>query len=219
MVEFVRGGVLAGVATCIPSLVRSRAMKARVWTRRFLLAAAGAAVLAAGALAGTTGVTVTISDSSVKLSRTSAPTGTVAYTVKDTGKKSYTFAINSKKSPIVKPGKSVKLSVAFSKAGKFTWTVAEQGTSKKRTGTFTVKNPGDPANGKKLFVSAGCGSCHTLKAAGTKGTSGTNLDKTKPSYSKSIDRITNGSKGMPAFKGVLTTKQIQDISAFIENST
>jgi cytochrome c553 len=183
------------------------------------LPVAAAAVLAAGALAGTTGVTVTISDSSVKLSRASAPTGTVAYTVKDTGKKSYTFAINSKKSPVVKPGKSAKLSVVFSKAGKFTWTVVEQGASKKRTGTFTVENPGDPANGKKLFVSSGCGSCHTLKAAGTKGTTGTNLDKAKPSYSKSIDRITNGGKGMAPFKAVLSTKQIQDLSVFIDNST
>jgi cytochrome c2 len=187
--------------------------------RRFLFVAAAAALFAAGALAGTTGVTVTISDSSVKLSRTNAPTGTVAYTVKDTGKKSYTFAINSKKSPVVKPGKSAKLSVAFSKAGKFTWTVAEQGTSKKRTGSFTITNPGDPANGKKLFGSTGCGQCHTMKAAGTKGTSGPNLDKTKPSYSRSIDSITNGGPGMPAFKGVKTTKEIQDLAAFIDSST
>jgi hypothetical protein len=187
--------------------------------RSVSLTAAGAAVFAAGALAGTTSITVTISDSSVKLSKTSATVGTVAYTVKDTGSKAYTFAINSKKTPTVKPGKSAKLTVPFSKAGKFTWTVAEVGTSKKRTGTFQVNNPGDPANGKKLFVSNGCGSCHTLKAAGTKGTTGTNLDKSKPSYSKCVDKITNGGKGMPAFKGVLSTKQIQDISAFIDNST
>jgi hypothetical protein len=88
--------------------------------RSVALSVAAAAVFAAGALAGTTGVTVTISDSSVKLSRTSAPVGTVAYTVKDTGKKSYTFAINSKRSPVVKPGKSAKLTVGFSTAGKFT---------------------------------------------------------------------------------------------------
>jgi len=187
--------------------------------RSVLLTAAPAAVFAAGALAGTTSITVTVSDSSIKFSKTTATVGTVAYTVKDSGKKSYTFAINSKKTPTIKPGKSAKLSVGFSKAGKFTWTVAEVGTSKKRTGSFQIKNPGDPANGKKLFVSSGCGSCHTLKAAGTNGTSGTNLDKSKPSYSKCVDSITNGGKGMPAFKGVLSTTQIQDISAFIDNST
>jgi uncharacterized cupredoxin-like copper-binding protein len=187
--------------------------------RRLLLGAALAAVFAAGALAGTTGITVTVSDSSVKLSKTTATVGTVAYTVKDTGSKAYTFAINSKKTPTVKPGKSAKLTVPFSKAGTFTWTVAEVGTSKKRTGKFQVKNPGDPANGKKLFVNTGCGSCHTLKAAGTKGTSGPNLDKTKPSYSKTVDVVTNGAKGMVAFKGVLSTKQIQDVAAFVDNST
>src|SRR4051794_3276579 len=34
---------------------------------------------------------------------------------------------------------------------------------------------GDPANGKKLFV-AKCGACHTLQRAGSKGTTGPNLD-------------------------------------------
>jgi cytochrome c553 len=155
----------------------------------------------------------------VKLSKTTAAVGTVAYTVKDTGKKSYTFAINSKKTPTIKPGKSAKLSVTFSKVGKFTWTVADAGTSKKRTGTFQVTNPGDPANGKKLFVSTGCGSCHTSKAAGTKGTAGSNLDQTKPSYSKTVDVVTNGAKGMPAFKGILSSKQIQDVAAFVDQST
>src|SRR5438067_331855 len=35
--------------------------------------------------------------------------------------------------------------------------------------------PGDAAAGKKLFV-ANCGGCHTLANAGTKGTTGPNLD-------------------------------------------
>src|SRR3954447_1193827 len=36
-------------------------------------------------------------------------------------------------------------------------------------------DPGDAANGKQLFVSK-CGSCHTLNRAGSKGTTGANLD-------------------------------------------
>src|SRR5581483_9196120 len=35
---------------------------------------------------------------------------------------------------------------------------------------------GDPAHGKELFTSAGCGGCHTLADAGTTGTTGPNLD-------------------------------------------
>ncbi len=188
--------------------------------RRLLaLAAVAAAFVVASALGGTKSVTVTISDGSVKFSSTSALVGSVAYTVKNTGKNAYTFGINSKKTGTVKPGKSVKLTVSFSKAGKFTWTVTQTSSSKKRTGTFTINNPGNPTNGKKLFTSTGCGSCHTLKAAGTKGTRGPNLDKAKPSYQKSVDTITKGAPGMTAFKGVLSTAQIQDIAAFIDQST
>jgi mono/diheme cytochrome c family protein len=36
---------------------------------------------------------------------------------------------------------------------------------------------GDPAAGKAIFSSAGCGSCHTLQDAGTSGTVGPNLDE------------------------------------------
>src|SRR5438094_8853911 len=36
---------------------------------------------------------------------------------------------------------------------------------------------GDPAAGKAVFVSQGCGSCHTFTPAGTKGTIGPDLDK------------------------------------------
>ena len=35
---------------------------------------------------------------------------------------------------------------------------------------------GDPAHGKELFASAGCGGCHTLADAGSTGTTGPNLD-------------------------------------------
>jgi cytochrome c553 len=188
--------------------------------RRFLvLAAAAAAFVVASAVAGTRAITVTVSESSVKLSDTTAPVGSVAYTVKNTGKSPYAFAINSKKTAAIKPGKSAKLTVTFSKTGKFTWTVTQSGSPKKRTGTFTIMNPGNPTNGEKLFVSAGCGSCHTLKAAGTRGTRGPNLDNAKPSYSKAMDTITNGAPGMAPYQGVLTTAQIQDMSAFIDQST
>jgi cytochrome c2 len=40
----------------------------------------------------------------------------------------------------------------------------------------TPKVPGDPAAGKTVFESQGCGSCHTYAPAGTKGTVGPDLD-------------------------------------------
>src|ERR1700755_2664425 len=44
-----------------------------------------------------------------------------------------------------------------------------------------TKLKGDSANGKSVFASAGCGSCHTLAAAKATGTVGPNLDDLKPS--------------------------------------
>jgi mono/diheme cytochrome c family protein len=43
-------------------------------------------------------------------------------------------------------------------------------------GAGGVSTSGDKARGKELFVSAGCGGCHTLADANTKGTIGPNLD-------------------------------------------
>ena len=54
---------------------------------------------------------------------------------------------------------------------------------------------------------------------GTKGTSGPNLDQTKPGYAKTVDLVTNGAPAMVAYKGSLSTKQIQDVAAFVDDST
>lgn len=74
---------------------------------------------------------------------------------------------------------------------------------------------GDPAAGKQVFLQSGCSGCHTLKAAGTAGTVGPNLDATKPSYDRVVQLVTNGRGGMPPFKGSLTAKQISDVAAFV----
>jgi len=78
---------------------------------------------------------------------------------------------------------------------------------------------GDPAAGKAVFASAGCKACHTLKAAGATGTVGPNLDQLKPPYDKIVHQVEVGGGPMPAFKGTLTAKQIQDVSAFVFAST
>ncbi len=78
---------------------------------------------------------------------------------------------------------------------------------------------GNLATGKKLFKSMGCGSCHRLKPAGTKGTVGPSLDEFTPPYALIIARITNGDGAMPAFKRRLSKAQIKDIAAFVYNWT
>jgi cytochrome c6 len=100
---------------------------------------------------------------------------------------------------------------------------AEVTTTATTTGGATTSTPsaakGDPAAGKAVFASAGCGSCHTLKAAGATGTVGPNLDDLKPSYDVVVHQVEVGGGAMPAFKNTLSAKQIQDVAAFVVAST
>jgi mono/diheme cytochrome c family protein len=81
------------------------------------------------------------------------------------------------------------------------------------------KTVGDPTAGKAVFTSAGCSGCHTLKAAGATGTVGPNLDQLKPAEDVVKNQVIHGGGPMPAFKGKLSDKQIQDVAAFVYAST
>jgi mono/diheme cytochrome c family protein len=78
---------------------------------------------------------------------------------------------------------------------------------------------GDAEAGAAVFESAGCGGCHTLEAAGTSGTVGPNLDDSKPEASLVVERVTNGKGAMPSFRDQLDDKQIQDVAAYVVEST
>ena len=78
---------------------------------------------------------------------------------------------------------------------------------------------GDPAAGKQVFTSAGCTGCHTLKAAGSTGTVGPNLDQLKPAEATVVHQVEVGGGPMPAFKGTLSATQIQNVAAFVYTST
>jgi sulfite dehydrogenase len=80
-------------------------------------------------------------------------------------------------------------------------------------------NAGSPAAGKAIFTSAGCVSCHTLKAAGAHGTIGPNLDERRPSVDKVVERVTEGKGVMPSFRGQLTESQIRSVAAFVSSAT
>jgi cbb3-type cytochrome c oxidase subunit III len=69
-------------------------------------------------------------------------------------------------------------------------------------------------NGKQIFQSK-CASCHTLKDAGTHGMVGPNLDQLKPPFPIVKHQVINGGVGMPAFKGVLTDKQIDAVAKYV----
>lgn len=98
--------------------------------------------------------------------------------------------------------------------------------------TGVALGAGSPAAGKKVFLSNGCGGCHTFKPAGSKGTVGPALTKArltadakraKQSYATFIRTsvvlpkkyVAPGYQPlMPSF-AKLTKKQLDDLVAFI----
>jgi cytochrome c1 len=90
---------------------------------------------------------------------------------------------------------------------------------------------GDPAAGKTVFESNGCGGCHTYQPAGTSGTTGPDLDKLTEfakTAGKPLDEFVHESivdpgayveKGfpegvMPTY-GQLSDQQVADLVAFL----
>jgi mono/diheme cytochrome c family protein len=78
---------------------------------------------------------------------------------------------------------------------------------------------GDQAAGARVFSNAGCGNCHTLGAAGSKGTTGPNLDQLRPSRGSVMRQVERGGIGMPSFRGKLTAGEILAVAAFVSSST
>jgi mono/diheme cytochrome c family protein len=100
-----------------------------------------------------------------------------------------------------------------------TTTGEEPATTGEEPATTGEEPAGDPAAGEAVFASAGCGSCHTLEAAGASGTIGPNLDEAKPAAALVVDRVTNGMGAMPAFDNELDEQEIQDVAAYVVEST
>ena len=71
------------------------------------------------------------------------------------------------------------------------------------------------ADGKQIFASAGCGSCHTFADAGSSGTIGPNLDEAMPSKALAVERVTNGMGAMPSFKGQLSEAEIEAVAEYV----
>jgi mono/diheme cytochrome c family protein len=66
-----------------------------------------------------------------------------------------------------------------------------------------------------VFTSAGCATCHTLKAAGTTGTIGPNLDQLRPSAAAVSSIVQSGSGAMPSFAGKLSSAQISAVAQYV----
>jgi mono/diheme cytochrome c family protein len=98
-------------------------------------------------------------------------------------------------------------------------------------GTLPKQEAANPAEGKKVFESNGCGSCHTLKAAAATGQIGPDLDEAlkskdlafiEQSISEPNAEIASGYQPnvMPQTYGTqLTSQQLNDLAAFLKTST
>ena len=66
---------------------------------------------------------------------------------------------------------------------------------------------------------AQCGVCHTLKAAGSSGNIGPDLDQLKLSMDRIIYSVTNGIGVMQAWEGILTPEEIEAVAYYVFNNT
>ena len=104
-----------------------------------VLGIVAAPAIGARSHANAAAVTVTATEFKFKLSRKTVPVGTVVFRVVNKGKIPHDFKINGKKTSLVKPGKSAKLTVTF-KAGKFKYLCTVPGhAALGMKGTLTVK--------------------------------------------------------------------------------
>jgi mono/diheme cytochrome c family protein len=83
--------------------------------------------------------------------------------------------------------------------------------------TASGSSGGSATSGAQVFASAGCGSCHTLKAAGAGGTIGPNLDELRPSATTVTAIVRSGGGSMPAFEGRLSSAQISAVASYVSS--
>ena len=78
--------------------------------------------------------------------------------------------------------------------------------------------PGDIANGKMVYIKF-CGKCHTLSAAGARGTLGNNLDHVQVTFSCAVSAIENGVGGIQAEYVLrnVTFSQVYDVAKYVSS--
>ena len=70
--------------------------------------------------------------------------------------------------------------------------------------------------GKNIFLEKGnCATCHALSDAGSNGDIGPNLNEIKPSFERIVMAVTNGIGVMPAYEGMLTSKEIEAVAIYV----
>ena len=74
--------------------------------------------------------------------------------------------------------------------------------------------------GKDVFLNAGnCGSCHSLKDAGTVANIGPNLNEIRPDIGRVVNSVTNGIGVMPSFLSILSEDEINAVAYYVSESS
>ena len=74
--------------------------------------------------------------------------------------------------------------------------------------------------GKIIFLGQGnCVACHTLADAGSDVNIGPNLNQIRPDINRVILAVTNGIGVMPAYEGLLSTKEIEAVAKYVSEKS
>ena len=74
--------------------------------------------------------------------------------------------------------------------------------------------------GKSIFLEKGnCATCHALSDAGSNGDIGPSLNEIKPSFERIVMAVTNGIGVMPAYEGMLTSKEIEAVAIYVSEKS
>jgi mono/diheme cytochrome c family protein len=68
-----------------------------------------------------------------------------------------------------------------------------------------------------VFSAQGCGSCHTLAAAGSSGTAGPPLDNANLDTRRVSTVVSAGARGMPAYK--LSASDLEALAGFVATAS
>ena len=74
--------------------------------------------------------------------------------------------------------------------------------------------------GKNIFLEKGnCAACHALADADANGDIGPNLNQIKPDIGRVIMAVANGIGVMPAYEGLLSSKEIEAVAKYVSDKS
>jgi mono/diheme cytochrome c family protein len=92
--------------------------------------------------------------------------------------------------------------------------------AKQKTAAAQRGTPGNAVSGKKIYVQY-CGKCHTLSAAGARGTLGNNLDHVDVTFGCVVSAIENGIGGIQAEYVLrnVSFQQVYDVAKYVSSAS